>query len=52
MDQSKTGGEGRLGVGSSQMESLAWPWKQAPHLCGNRVALGYTFDLTSRYSQK
>lgn len=52
MDQSKTGGEGRFRVGSSQMGSLAWLWKKAPHLCENRVALGYTFDLTSRYSQK
>lgn len=51
MGQSKTGGEGRLRVGSSQMGTLAWLWKKVPDLCGNGEALGYTFDLTPRYSQ-
>lgn len=51
MGQGKTCGERRLRVGSSQMGTLAWLWKEAPDLCGNREALGYTFDLTPRYSQ-
>lgn len=52
MGHRKTGRGGRLRVGSSQIGTLAWLWKKAPDLCGNRAALGYTFDLTPRYSRK